>query len=192
MKIGIKGKYSFSGGVHPPERKELTGDSEIRAGPAVKQVAIMLSQHIGAVCQPLVRKGNMVQAGQKIGDSDAFVCAPVHSPIHGKVKEIALRSHPVLGRSEAIVIDAYEYVPTRQPRFVLKDGFDENRYSAEQICDAVRQAGIVGMGGAGFPTRVKIEPNPRLPKHTMIINGCECRHQTRPTGMWLLASPHRY
>jgi len=134
----------------------------------------MLSQHIGAVCRPLVRKGNMVQAGQKIGDSDAFVSAPVHSPIHGKVKEIALRSHPVLGRSEAIVIDAYEYVPTRQPRFELRDDFDENKYSAEQICDAVRQAGIVGMGGAGFPTRVKIEPNPRLPKDIMIINGCEC------------------
>jgi electron transport complex protein RnfC len=174
MKIGVRGKSSFAGGVHPPERKGLTSESEIRAGPAVKQVAIMLSQHTGAVCRPLVRKGNMVQAGQKIGDSDAFVSAPVHSPIHGKVKEIALRSHPVLGRSDAIVIDAYEYVPTRQPRFELKDDFDENRYSAEQICDAVRQAGIVGMGGAGFPTRVKIEPNPRLPKDIMIINGCEC------------------
>ncbi|GAJ07691.1 unnamed protein product, partial [marine sediment metagenome] len=56
----------------------------------------------------------------------------------------------------------------------LKDDFDENNYSAEQICDAVRQAGIVGMGGAGFPTRVKIEPNPRLPKEILIINGCEC------------------
>jgi len=174
MKIGTKGRLSFSGGVHPPEHKGLTSESEIQAGPAVKQVAVMLSQHIGAVCRPLVRKANMVQAGQKIGDSDAFVSAPVHSPIHGKVKEIALRSHPVLGRSEAIVIDAYEYVPTRQPRFALKDDFDENKYSAEQICDAVRQAGIVGMGGAGFPTRVKIEPNPRLPKSVMIINGCEC------------------
>ncbi|MBA7665063.1 Proton-translocating ferredoxin:NAD(+) oxidoreductase complex subunit C [subsurface metagenome] len=134
----------------------------------------MLSQHTGAVCRPLTRKGNTVQAGQKIGDSDAFVSAPVHSPITGKVKEITLQSHPVLGRSPAIVIDALPHNPRKRPDFKSKDGFNENNYSAEQICDAVRQAGIVGMGGAGFPTRVKIEPNPRLPKEIMIINGCEC------------------
>ena len=174
MKIETKGRLSFFGGTHPAENKNLTEDSKIYPGPTVKEVAVMLSQHIGAACQPLVRKGNMVQAGQKIGDSDAFVSAPVHSPINGKVKEIALRSHAVLGRSEAIVIEAYQYTPTRRSYFKLRDDFDENNYSAEEICDAVRQAGIVGMGGAGFPTRVKIEPNPRLPKETLIINGCEC------------------
>ncbi len=174
MKIETKGRLSFVGGSHPAENKNLTEDSKIYPGPTVKEVAVMLSQHIGAACQPLVRKGNMVQAGQKIGDSDAFVSAPVHSPINGKVKEISLRSHAVLGRSLAIVIEAYQYTPTRRSYFKLRDDFDENNYSAEQICDAVRQAGIVGMGGAGFPTRVKIEPNPRLPKETLIINGCEC------------------
>jgi len=174
MKTETKGRLSFVGGTHPAENKNLTEDSKIYPGPTVKEVAVMLSQHIGAACQPLVRKGNMVQAGQKIGDSDAFVSAPVHSPINGKVKEISLRSHAVLGRSLAIVIEAYQYTPTRRSYFKLRDDFDENNYSAEQICDAVRQAGIVGMGGAGFPTRVKIEPNPRLPKETLIINGCEC------------------
>ena len=174
MRIDTKGRFSFPGGTHPPEKKDLTHKREIQPGPGVKEVAVMLSQHIGAVCQPLVRKGNMVQAGQKIGDCDAFVSAPVHSPITGKVKEIGLRSHAVLGRSQAIVIEAYEYNPTRRSYFRLKDDFNVKDYSAEQICDAVRQAGIVGMGGAGFPTRVKIEPNPRLPKEVMIINGCEC------------------
>jgi len=173
MKIGAIGGYSFPGGTHPPQNKELTCEHKIHPGPAVKEVAVMLSQHIGAQCRPLVRAGNMVQAGQKIGDSDAFVSAPVHSPITGKVKEIALRSHAVLGRSPAIVIEAYPYSPTKRSDFSFDD-FDEDKYSAEQICDAVRQAGIVGMGGAGFPTRVKIEPDPRLPKETMIINGCEC------------------
>ena len=174
MKIDTKGRFSFRGGVHPPESKGLTSESRIQPGPKVKEVAVMLSQHTGAVCQPLVRKGNMVQAGQKIGDSEAFVTAPVHSPINGKVQEIGLRSHPVLGRSPAVVIEAYEYLPTRRSYFTLKEGFDANTFSLEKICDAVRQAGIVGMGGAGFPTRVKIEPNPRLPKGTLIINGCEC------------------
>jgi electron transport complex protein RnfC len=174
MKVSAKGRFSFPGGTHPPEKKELTRDKEIERGPAVTEVAVMLSQHIGAVCQPLIRKGDAVQAGQKIGDCDAFVSAPVHSPITGKVKEIALRSHAVLGRSLAIVISAFSYSPTKWSSFRLKDDFDENNYSAGQICEAVREAGIVGMGGAGFPTRVKIEPNPRLPKETLIINGCEC------------------
>ncbi|MGB2808602.1 MAG: hypothetical protein WBC22_12735, partial [Sedimentisphaerales bacterium] len=119
MKIETKGRFSFHGGVHPPENKELTSDIPIQPGPAVNEVAIMLSQHIGAVCQPLVRAGNMVQAGQKIGDSDAFVSAPVHSPINGKVKEIGLRSHAILGRSQAIVIEAYEHTPTRRSFFKL-------------------------------------------------------------------------
>jgi len=175
MKIDTKGKFSFPGGVHPLVGKKLARKSKIQPGPAVKQVAVMLSQHTGAVCQPLVRKGSMVQAGQKIGDSDAFVSAPVHSPINGKVKVIALQSHTILGRSPAIIIEAYAHNPTRRPPGARwEGGFDESSFSAERICDAVRQAGIVGMGGAGFPTRVKIEPNPRLPKEIMIINGCEC------------------
>jgi electron transport complex protein RnfC len=174
MKTGVKAKYSFPGGVHPPEKKGLTCDSRIQQGPTITEAAVMLGQHIGAVCQPLVRKGEAVQAGQKIGDCDAYVSAPIHSPINGKVKEIALRSHPVLGRSKAIVIEALPNMPTRRSYFTLEDHFDEDRYSAEQICNAVREAGLVGMGGAGFPTRVKIEPSPQSPKHTLIINGCEC------------------
>ena len=174
MDVRSRGRFSFRGGVHPPEKKELTCDSQIQAGPVVKQVAVMLRQHIGAACRPLIRRADAVQAGQKIGDCDAFVSAPVHSPINGKVKEIALRSHAVLGRALAIVIDALPYNPTKRSYFKLGDDFDVRNYSAEQICEAVRAAGIVGMGGAGFPTRVKIEPNPRLPKEALIINGCEC------------------
>jgi electron transport complex protein RnfC len=174
MSVLLRGKLSFPGGVHPPEKKGLASESPIQPGPAVKQVAVMLSQHIGAVCKPLIRKGDAVQAGQKIGDSDAFVSAPVHSPINGKVKEIALRSHAVLGRSLAVVIDALEHSPLRLPPFKPGDDFNADSYSAEQICQAVRDAGIVGMGGAGFPTRVKIEQDPRTPKEVLIINGCEC------------------
>ncbi|MHC4157929.1 MAG: electron transport complex subunit RsxC [Planctomycetota bacterium] len=175
MKIATKGIFTFPGGTHPPQSKELTAESKIQRGPAVKQAAVMLSQHLGAACQPLLRKGNMVQAGQKVGDNDAFVSAPVHSPISGKVKDIALQPHIVLGRSPAIIIEAYEHNPTKRPAAdKFTEEFDENKYTAEQICDAVRQAGIVGMGGAGFPTRVKIEPYPQLSRETLIINGCEC------------------
>jgi electron transport complex protein RnfC len=174
MKLHGIGRLSFPGGVHPPEKKDLTSESRIQPGPAITEAAVMLSQHLGAVCQPLTRKGQAVQAGQKIGDCDAYVSAPVHSPINGKVKEIALRSHPILGRSEAIVIEALPHNPTKRSYFTLKDDFDMDRYSAERICESIREAGLVGMGGAGFPTRVKIDPNPRMPKHTLIVNGCEC------------------
>jgi electron transport complex protein RnfC len=190
MKIDIKGRFSFPGGTHPPQSKNLTCESRIQPGPAVKQVAIMLSQHTGAICQPTVKKADLVQAGQKIGDSDAFVSAPVHSPISGKVKEISLQSHAVLGRSPAVIIEAMgstpstgstgspqaaENNPPKEPAFSkFTSSFNEEKYSVEQICTAIREGGLVGMGGAGFPTRVKIEPNPRQPKETLIINGCEC------------------
>jgi electron transport complex protein RnfC len=174
MSVQLKGRFSFPGGVHPPEKKQLTCESPIQPGPTVAEVAVMLSQHLGAVCNPLVAKADTVQAGQKIGDRDAFVSAPVHSPTNGKVKEIALRSHPVIGRGLAVVIETLPDNPTKQSRFSPPADFDEARYSPEQICQAIREAGIVGMGGAGFPTRVKIEPNPKQPKETLIVNGCEC------------------
>ncbi|AQT67359.1 Nitrogen fixation protein RnfC [Anaerohalosphaera lusitana] len=111
-----------------------------------------------------------------IGTTDAFVSSPVHSPVNGTVKDIALRSHPVLGRTEAIVIDTDEENPgIKTPVADRFDAsFDENKFTAQQIGDAIKNAGIVGMGGAGFPTRVKVEPDTEPKKHTMLINACEC------------------
>jgi electron transport complex protein RnfC len=136
----------------------------------------MLSQHIGAPCEPTVAKNDQVEAGQKIGDSDAFVCAPVHSPVDGKVKSIELQSHAVLGRGPAVIIETDPESASRKvPCFdKFAADFDDGAYSGEQICGAIREAGLVGMGGAGFPTRVKVEPNPQMPKETLIVNGCEC------------------
>lgn len=135
----------------------------------------MLSQHIGAICEPIVAKKDKVVAGQKIGQSDAFVSAPVHSPINGTVKEISLHGHPILGRTMGIVIEADEDNALAEPGAGnFKADFDETAYSSEQICEAIGEAGIVGMGGAGFPTKVKLLPNPAQPKNILIINGCEC------------------
>ena len=172
--FAILRKMSFPGGVHPPEKKILTSEKEIQYGFAAEQVAVLLSQHIGAVCQPLVAKGDVVKAGQKIGDSESFVSAPVHSPVDGKVKEIALRPHAVIGRVQAVIIDTAPDNQVRQGGFKVPSNFDIEKYSTEKICEVAREAGLVGMGGAGFPTRVKIEPNPKSPKTTMIVNGCEC------------------
>ena len=166
-----KGKHRFGGGVHPPDYKGLTEDKAIAAGPATKQVTILLSQHIGAVCQATVAKGDEVEAGQVVGNSEAFVSAAVHSPIKGKVKDLGLASHVVMGRCPAVMIEADEPGNPAVPAD-FDANFDESGFTQQQTCDAAGQAGIVGMGGAGFPTRIKIDPAP--PKETLIINGCEC------------------
>jgi Na+-translocating ferredoxin:NAD+ oxidoreductase subunit C len=154
----------------------LTQDRPIEVVPHPKAVAILLSQHTGAICKPLVNKRDRVTAGQMIGKAEAFISAPVHSPVAGTVKDIALQSHVVLGREMAVIIETDPQADTAilPACDQFKASFDESAWSAEQICDAVRNAGIVGMGGAGFPTPVKIEPNPKMPRETLIINACEC------------------
>lgn len=164
---------TFKGGIHPPDMK-MTCDRKITQGPVSSEISIILSQHIGTACKPIVSKGDTVEAGQKIGDSEAFVSAPVHSPVNGKVKEIALRSHPVLGKTEAIVITPENENTPKMPDPGFNQDINEDNYTQEDICTAIRNCGVVGMGGAGFPTRVKVEVNPRMDKHTMIVNGCEC------------------
>jgi len=135
----------------------------------------MLSQHIGAICAPLVNKKDTVTAGQLIANADAFVSAPLHSPGNGIVKDITRCSHPVLGRAQAIIIESGEDNQPKQPYPTRFDAsFDIAPFSAEQIFNAVRNAGIVGMGGAGFPTSVKIKANPQSPIKNIIINACEC------------------
>ena len=170
------GKATFPGGVHPPEGKQISEDCAIELVPAPKQVAVLLSQHLGAPCQPLVAKRDVVQAGQMIGKSESFVSSPIHSPVSGTVKEIALQSHPVVGRTAAVLIEtAAEGRAPQSPAFDQFDSaFSTEPFSVERICSAVNDGGLVGMGGAGFPTRVKIEPNPAMPKEILVINGCEC------------------
>lgn len=174
MATDSQGRSTFPRGVHPPESKHLTEDRPIEPGPAVGELAILLSQHIGAPCRAAVKKGDQVEAGQLVGECQAFVCAPVHAPVAGKVKELALRPHPVLGRCQAIAIEAQEVVPPSLPSFTLPADFNPARHEPQEICEAVRDAGLVGMGGAGFPTSVKIQPDSKPPKHTLLVNACEC------------------
>ena len=174
MRVDTKARLTFPGGTHPPESKDLTRNREIQVGPAVKEVAIMLSQHTGAACSPVVGQGDAVKAGQKIGDSDAHISAPVHSPVDGRVKEIGLRPHAVLGRSPAIVIEVSDPSSVRHSSFELRADFNEGSYSPEQIRNSVRNAGIVGMGGGGFPTSVKLGADSKTPREVLIVNGCEC------------------
>jgi electron transport complex protein RnfC len=172
----IRGKGTFPGGIHPLEGKEFSEHCPIEVVPTPKQVSILLSQHLGAPCQPLVAKRDTVTAGQMIGKAEAFVSAPVHSPVNGTVKDITLLPHPVVGRAMGIVIDVdpENKVPKQPVCDRFDASFNPNQFTVEKICMAVNDAGLVGMGGAGFPTRVKIEPNPAMPKEILLINACEC------------------
>ncbi len=169
-------KQTFKGGVHPLENKHFTESCPIEAIPVPGQLVLPLIQHIGAPCKPIVEKKQTVSAGEVLGRSDAYVSAAIHSPVNAVVKDIALASHPVIGRTPAVIL---EVVPDQNPPCLPQPHqydrtFDPSAFTPEQICNAIQEAGLVGMGGAGFPTRVKIDPNPAMPKHTLIINGCEC------------------
>ena len=158
---------SFKGGIHPPHNKKLTESKPIEQLPLPAEIVIPLQQHTGAPCRPLVKKGDEVLAGQKVGETDTFVSAPIHSPVAGKIKGIEPRPYftgkPVL----SLVIAAKESSNYQQ----IKDFKD---HSPEGIRRTIREAGIVGLGGAAFPTHVKLSPPKEKPIEAVIINGCEC------------------
>jgi electron transport complex protein RnfC len=169
--LSAKGTYkTFRGGIHPPYNKELASSKSIRTAPVPGEVLIPLSQHIGAPNEPLVKAGDRVVVGQKIGSSEAFVSAPVHSSVAGTVKEIREITGFTGARVKAVAITPDE----SQPDFEKKPGKDPESLSDEEVRAIAREAGLVGMGGAAFPTHVKLTPPKDKPVDTVIINGCEC------------------
>ena len=159
----------YYGGVHPSENKEFSEHLALKPFPAPKTVVIPMSQHLGAPANPIVQVGDTVKVGQKIGEAAGFISAPVHSSVSGTVVAVEPRMHGVMGTEmTAVVIESdgqdtlHESV---QPKAL------EN-LTPDEIIDIVREAGIVGMGGAGFPTYVKLKPG--KPIDTILLNGCEC------------------
>lgn len=160
--------YKFRGGVHPDYMKAPNEPVVVITPPP--QVVIPMAQHIGAPCQPIVKVGDYVTMGQKIGDNPVPVSAPVHSPVSGKVIAIEPRPHPLGDMIMAIVIEN-DYQDT--PCTDLAPLTEEQLKDPEAILTRLREAGIVGMGGAMFPTAFKIRGG--LGKvDTLIINGAEC------------------
>jgi len=162
---------TFRGGVHPPQSKDFTVDKHIRVVPAPKKVVIPLLQHTGAPCEPLVAVGDVVKTGQLIADSDKFITSPVHASISGKVTKIDKFPHPVLGSFRSIVIEG-EGVD--QLDASIKKRKDISSFSNGLIRDTIKHAGIVGLGGAAFPTHIKLTPPENKPIDSIILNGIEC------------------
>ena len=170
---------TFRGGVHPPDEKHWTRDRAIEVMPPPAVVQVALHQHTGAPCTSVVKPKQMVQAGDLLGRSDAFVSAWVHSPVDGVVMRETVATLPN-GRHVRVVPVQTAQAPF-DPRAVWDDIFGgewptkvDGSISPTDVVDRVRAAGIVGQGGAAFPTHVKLTRNPAKPVDVVLINGCEC------------------
>jgi len=161
----------FRGGVHPREEKKVTCFKSIENMPLPKQVVIPLLQHIGAPGECLVQKGDAVRTGQPLSKSSKFVSVPVHASITGKVAAVESRPHPLGACLLSVVIEGDG---TENWIEINETGDDWQQLSGEEIRNRIRDAGIAGMGGASFPTHVKITPPPEKSIRTLILNGAEC------------------
>ena len=162
-------KSLFFGGVHPSGHKELSASVPLAAMALPAQAAVLLRQHIGAPCKPLVSVGDTVCMGQKIGDGEGL-CVPVHAPVSGVVVGIEDRPHPGGGTCPAILIKN-DFLDTPAP--ALKPYSHPELLSPAELVSILREAGIVGMGGAAFPTDVKAKTGMNQ-VDTLILNACEC------------------
>ena len=169
--MSIRGLASFTHGVHPPEHKERTEERPIERMPFPEEVVLHLSQHIGAPSVPLVSVGDRVVRGQKIADPRGFVSTALHASVTGTVKAIELRMHASGTPQPAIVIATDPYDSQRFPEV---DAVDPASLSSEEMVARVQQAGLVGLGGAAFPSHVKFQvPDEKKVEH-VVLNGCEC------------------
>ena len=165
--------FTFKRGIHPKEQKQYTENVPINLlfPPAKTEMVFPMIQHLGVPCEPLVSVGQKVLVGEKIGDSKAFMCAPIHSSISGIVKDI--RPHlTVMGAIVNSIIIENDGELTEHES--IKPHGDFNNFSKEELIKIIREAGIVGLGGAGFPTHVKLSPPHEKKIDTIIINGSEC------------------
>ncbi|MHC5038837.1 MAG: electron transport complex subunit RsxC [Planctomycetota bacterium] len=158
----------FKGGVHPPERK-VTAPLPLETAPPPALAVVPLQQHLGKPAKPIVKKKEKVLRGQIIGEADGFISANIHAPISGTVKSVEPRRHPVGAYVEAVVIES-----DGEDQAAEFQALDPEQATPEIIRERVRDAGVVGMGGAAFPTAVKISPPEGKSIDTLIINGCEC------------------
>ena len=160
----------YYGGIHPSEHKEYSEFLPLIKFPGPKSVVIPLSQHTGAPAEPLVAAGDLVKMGQKIGEAPGYVSSPVHSSVSGKVAAVEPRRHPTSGMDVlSVVIDSDGKDELDES---VKPVADYENLTPDDIIALVRDKGIVGMGGAGFPTAVKLKA--AKPIDTILLNGCEC------------------
>ena len=163
------GKLTFRGGIHPYEGKELSKDHPIEKYLPKGDLVYPLSQHIGAPSVPCVKKGDSVLAGQKIADAGGFVSVPLHASVSGTVKGIEKHLNATGSMVDCIVIENdQQYQEVEYQEAHLED------LTKEEILNRIKEGGVVGMGGAGFPTHVKLAPKDPSKIEYILVNGAEC------------------
>jgi len=160
---------TFGGGVHPHEYKNLTEDLSLEVMPNPNQIILPLSQHIGKPAKSLVKKKDAVKAGSLVAEAEGFISSPNYSSVSGTVKAIQAEPNVSGTPKESIIIQASD-----ENEFDLMPKLDAERITAEEIRERVKIAGIVGQGGAAFPTFVKLTPPEDKEIDFVILNGCEC------------------
>ncbi|HYD53563.1 MAG TPA: electron transport complex subunit RsxC [Gemmatimonadaceae bacterium] len=165
------GSFGFSHGVHPPEHKELTAHLPVRRMPYPEEVVLPLRQHAGKPAKVVVRKGDHVERGDMIAEADGWVSSPVHASASGWVTDIDWWPHPDGSMAMAVRIRVEKYSgQLPRPRMVPDwQGLDH-----DALLRAVQAAGVVGLGGAAFPTHVKLQPPKDATIDTLVVNGAEC------------------
>ncbi len=173
------GPGTFLHGVHPPQRKELTADAPIEIVPTPDKVVLPLLQHIGGPCTPLVKPKQPVSFGEMIGKGETYISASLHAPVAGIVQKMAVTTLANGRHIKAIVIRSEGEQTTGQALWDALFGgrWPQKSYQTTDpviIAKVINDSGIVGLGGAAFPTHAKILPDDQKPIHTLVVNGCEC------------------
>ena len=173
------GKGDFLRGVHPAEGKELASHEAIEVLPIPAQIELALQQNVGAPCQSLVKIRQEVSAGEQVAGAEAFISAPIHSPINGVAGKESVTTLPNGRHVRMIPIKAGEEQLSGRDLFddVLGGSWSYDGISSldgKEIVQTIRDAGIVGLGGAAFPTSVKVICNKEKPVDILLLNGCEC------------------
>ncbi|MEW6555722.1 MAG: electron transport complex subunit RsxC [Elusimicrobiota bacterium] len=158
----------FKGGIQIPERKH-TKNIPIEEMPLPQQAVVPLSQHTGLPAKPVVKTGDFVKTGQLIAEATAFISATLHSPVSGKITAIESRLHPCGYNFDSIIIES-----DNKDETVEFKGKNPDKLFPNEIVEIIKNAGIVGLGGAAFPTHVKLSPPKEKKIDSVILNGCEC------------------
>ncbi len=178
----------FRHGVHPPDHKELTASLPLRRMPFPAEIVLPLRQHAGRPAKLLVRRGERVERGDRIADPDGFVSVPIHASASGTVKEIGLWPHPDGSMAEAVRIAVDPHSP-QMPRPRLVPHWEG--LTPPQVVAAVQGAGVVGLGGAAFPTHVKLAPPKDASLELLLVNGVECEPYLTTDHRLMLEMPER-
>lgn len=160
---------SFRGGIHPKDNKDLSSEIPIEVAPIPAKVVIPLRQHIGAEAVPIVEKGDIVKKGQLIATKQGFVSSNIHASICGEVVDICPYNNGTSGKCLSIIIESNGEDEWAEDTLVTRD---YEKLDASELKDIIQTLGVVGMGGATFPTHVKLSPNKKV--DIFILNGAEC------------------